>query len=390
MWPNEILSDIITPLESGLMKLELHDLKHNKWSIEVESTATVAHVKELNAEIRGLSENSQQKLIYSGKILKDTDVVESLNYNEGKDYIVCMVSKSKVKPKSAPAPAPAPAPEAPVAGTTPTPAPESAAPRTGPSSEPSQPQGGASAPAVPAAFNDPSAFATGSQLDATVANIMELGYPRGQVLLAMRRAFNNPDRAVEYLLNGDIPEVSEEPESVPEPTTEPSPRESSVQAPTGQEDTTDVNLFDVAAAGEEQEPDFQQLLNLDDQQVEQLRQLSAENPRHIASIIEPLIQQNPQVGEVITQNLEAFLRWIASRSLLSGDDIDADDLLSDSGAEHGSLPEQVIQITPEENEAISRLVELGFDRSLVIQAYFACDKNEEITANYLFEHGDEE
>ena len=48
-------------------------------------------------------------------------------------------------------------------------------------------------------------------------------------------------------------------------------------------------------------------------------------------------------------------------------------------------------MTPEEMAAIERLASFGFPKHKAAEAYFACDKNEELAANFLFENmGDDE
>jgi UV excision repair protein RAD23 len=51
------------------------------------------------------------------------------------------------------------------------------------------------------------------------------------------------------------------------------------------------------------------------------------------------------------------------------------------------MPPGSISVSPAEMEAINNLVQLGFTKERAAEAYFACDKNEEMAANFLFEAG---
>jgi UV excision repair protein RAD23 len=97
-------------------------------------------------------------------------------------------------------------------------------------------------------------------------------------------------------------------------------------------------------------------------------------------MLEPILQQlgagNPQLAQLIAQNPEQFLN-------LLGESAGDDDAPLPPGA-------QAIAVTEEERDAIERLCRLGFDRDQAIQAYFACDKNEELAANFLFDQPDED
>ncbi len=55
------------------------------------------------------------------------------------------------------------------------------------------------------------------------------------------------------------------------------------------------------------------------------------------------------------------------------------------GGAGGANPPGTIRVTQEEMDAINRLQQLGFSKHKAAEAYFACDKNEEYAANYLFD-----
>lgn len=120
--------------------------------------------------------------------------------------------------------------------------------------------------------------------------------------------------------------------------------------------------------------------------VAQLRQLVQTNP----ALLQPFLQQvgttNPQLFQLINRNQQAFLEFLTEGSGVDlgalGDDMDME------GGQGGPGGDNVIQVTAEERDSIERLQGMGFDRQIVLQAFIACDRNEELTANYLIENGE--
>ncbi|KAK4668484.1 UV excision repair protein rad23 [Podospora pseudoanserina] len=373
------------------MKVNFKDLKQQKFTIEFEPTDLISTVKQKLSEDHGW-DPALQKLIYSGKILKDEDTIESCKIEE-KGFVVCMVSKPKApKPASA-------AESSSVVPATPAQAPPASTPA--PPAAPAQVSNAASAaPATPSpnrtsgAPNDSSALAMGEQRAQAIANMEAMGFERSQIDAAMRAAFFNPERAVEYLLTG-IPENVQQQtaaQRVGHAIPPPAPAAASpAPAPAGEAagDLEGENLFDLAArAGGARSgsggaaaagASAQDLGNLSwlrqNAQFQQLRQVVQQQPGMLEQILQQLSAGNPQLAQTIAQNPEQFLQ-----------------LLSEHGDDDAPLPPGAhqISVTEEERDAIERLTRLGFSQDQAIQAYFACEKNEELAANFLFDQPDDD
>lgn len=262
----------------------------------------------------------------------------------------------------------------------------------------------------------------GNRSEAVITEMQAMGFERPEIERALRAAFYNPDRAIEYLLNG-IPEniqaeqraAAQQQQQQAQAPTSPTPAAAGTTGagiaaaqPAADEP---VNLFEAAAqAGQTQGgaggrgtarsggagagagagaglealagagggAGNQQQVNMDflrqSEHFQHLRRLVQQQPAMLEPILQQVAAGNPQLAQLIGQNSEAFLQLLSE----------------EMQGEGGQAPPGHISVTQEEANAIERLCGLGFPRDRVIQAYFACDKNEELAANFLFHDDDED
>jgi len=403
------------------MQITLKTLQQNTFKVEIEASQTVAELKnKIEADKGDAFPAEGQKLIYAGKILADENTIESYKIEES-NFVVVMVSKPKAKPAtpkpavpaaaaatesaSSPATQPAVAAAEAASSTAQPPAEIAAAPKEAekkPEAVETKPAGGDEekkteepkpAPETPASptslFSAESALVTGSHYETMVSEICNMGFEREQVVRALRASFNNPDRAIEYLISG-IPDGTGLGGDAPgAPVTDESSRDAAPPAPPVRQS----NEAPAPASATEGDDPLGFLRT--QPQFAQMRTLVQQNPSLLPAVLQQLGSTNPQLLQLINQHQQRFIEMLneptdaaapAVSAPAGGGGIAPAGGLGGGvggGGGAGGGPGNYIQVTPEEKLAIERLKDLGFPEALVIQAYFACEKNEDLAANFL-------
>ncbi|KAM4719519.1 UV excision repair protein RAD23 homolog B [Anableps anableps] len=384
------------------MLITLKTLQQQTFKIDIDEEETVRTLKERIEKEKGkdIFSVAGQKLIYAGKILSDETPLKDYNIDE-KNFVVVMVTKPKAtsavtqtsSTASAPStttpaapPAASSSPEKPAEPTStekPEAKPEERPPST---SEPSSTSSGSSGSSETSPssnlFNEAvSTLVTGSSYDAMVNEMMLLGFGREEVVAALRASFNNPDRAVEYLLSG-VATRDQGPAPGPDATVPPA--SGAPAAPSGGVNApANTGSSPSAAAGTNplsflrNQPQFQVM-----------RQLIQQNPALLPTLLQEIGRENPELLQEISSHQEQFIQMLNEPNpdpVPAGGGGGAGGAAGMGGGTPGGGQTSYIQVTPQEKEAIERLKALGFPEGLVIQAYFACDKNENLAANFLLQ-----
>ncbi len=324
------------------MKLTIKSLKQVVYQVEVESDQI--EVLELKKKIESSHQfdHTTLNLVFNGSKLVDTKKL--CDYNIKEENVIIMMS-SKVKPVNV--------------NTTP----QEEAKKEEKLDSTNKPttttqQGTTPQPQIqPQSQPKPK-----KDYSSEVKMLMDMGFPKAESESAVNAAKGNINLAIEFLSTGI-------PENLPVGDDE--------MGEDGQGDTSAIrNIASLVKILCQNDPSkFQNLLLSLQQTSPEIVELIQENEAEFKELI-----QAPITEEDI-RNFQAFNQ---SSGLGSG-------MSSGSGAESGSMQrgphgENVIRLSKEDYDAVKRLKELGFDEREAAQAFFACDKNEELAANFLMEN----
>lgn len=416
------------------MIIKVRTLQGLQKEVDVATGETIKGLKKKVEEALPEMESSKQKIIFGGKILEDTTIVsDTLREN---DAVIVMVNRKNTF-KNADAKENEKEKENGNAST-------NDVSNTASNST----TGKAATDAMTANtaetdsqhkenIADESLMLTGDALLTTINNICNMGFEREQVERAMNAAYNNPSRAVDYLTNGfpDNNAVEENANVNADANTNADvdanenaeEYEDDEEYEEDQEEGNDDSLEDMG--GDNVLPTGDVLDFATDEQTRQflnnpnfiniIRNVAMGNPQRISEMLELIGRTDPELLHYIRDN-QSQITYIMQQLINShGGNADGvgssdesftmenyeelhdqlSDILMDQRPNRENVEEQeenalftptTIALTEKELESVKKLEALGFPKHVALEAFIACDKNEELAANYLFENMDQE
>ncbi|KAL8138114.1 hypothetical protein V2J09_004115 [Rumex salicifolius] len=380
------------------MKIFVKTLKDTHFEIEVKPEDTVADMKKNIETVQGPNKcpAGKQMLIYQGNVLNDDTTLQDNKVAEN-SFVVIMLTKTKGSPGegSSAAPTTTKTPiTIPLAAPSPLPSSVTPAPVPSPTVEPA-PTPVDALPPAPTATVSPTESETGAYSEGAsnlvsvtnfnqlVLQILDMGggtWDRDTVVQALRAAHNIPERAVEYMVylkkmmeagNQQTSHIS-------------SPRLLNFNIllqqgfPGASSNTEEAGTLDFLRHS----PKVIYIRTLIFIVLFQALQAIAQaNPQMLQPMLKELGKQNPHIVRLIQEHQADFHRLI-NEPIEGGE---CGNIRGQTVTAVHPVP-QAIQVTHAERAAIERLEAMGFDRETVLQVYFACNKIEEVAANYLLDH----
>jgi len=312
------------------------------------------------------------KLIHHGKILKDDQVLSSIGLKEG-DFVVLMTTKKKRQVKKANAETASNQPTQPPAATTSSSSNQPSSSATSNNANPDPPASNSNAQPMSGA----SALVPVSQVSAAVQNLVNMGFPEAECRAALAAAFNNPDRAVEYLINGIPESARRQQQQAPPPSAAPLPGTrpmGSAPAPnSGAAQPQSGNVVQTIMHSLLQTPALLQALinsitNIRPQECQAIREGftgDSPNPQQSLARFAALLNDS----EVLQHMVSFLLNTIGQR-----------------GGPAGPGGVQRVQVNPQELEQIQRLAETtNLSQEEALRIFLRAGRNAELAASLVFE-----
>jgi UV excision repair protein RAD23 len=366
------------------MKITIKSLKQLTYDVEISEKSTVSELKKLVEEKHGF-DSSNIKLLYTGIILEDKKTLSEYNMKEPNSYIVTMLNV-KVKPKNL--------------------VKEEEKVEEKPIKEEVNPVNVAETQKVNKEENQEKSSANKQpvirqnvekvfeEYNAQIKQLVDMGFSEEMAKNALNAAKGDIPTAIDFLYSG-IPSANKVHPVLSEFLDENEEEEGEGQVELNQDAINNIDLNDANA-----------LKNISSV----VKVIINEDPDQLQNLLEDIEEINPEIIEYIKQNENEFKNLI-SQPITSQDLLVFDQLMGGKDEEAYDEEEIVgegihnilanannfnnlntanltsnVTFTPNERESIERIKALGFSELDVMQAFIACDKNEELTANFLLEN----